>query len=281
LSGFADQLLLRFLEANFVEDLLTNQLGLAALFDTTYEVETVDLRELALAGVQRKEFAVPAFETIRTSGIDERIVPNTERVKVDRAQPRYGRLSWVDVFLDVLLATKVESKAMPIERITAESLLDKLGGVSSMTDLRNKLAALYSPNVVDAFFKKLRITSVDDFTRRPTLFLEFVYKAPPQFDPNDPANARRFGVNVCVQFQAELKISEALQAAKLCRSILENEHESMSTFDDGDIETPFVFVVIFANSVVVDNAVPNLTAAQIKANIKDLFKSERMLAHFA
>src|SRR5262249_990078 len=112
MSVFSDQLLLRFLQDSFVQDLLANQLGLTALFSLTDEVEDVDLNQIALVGVERKEFESPTFETIRTSGIDERIMPAAERVKVDRAQPRYGRLAWVDVFLDVLLATKVESKAM-------------------------------------------------------------------------------------------------------------------------------------------------------------------------
>ncbi|HJZ79317.1 MAG TPA: hypothetical protein VKD91_03195, partial [Pyrinomonadaceae bacterium] len=196
------------------------------------------------------------------------------------AQPRYGRLTWVDVFLDILLATKVESKAMPIEKITAQDLLEKLGGVTSVPDLRNKLAAIYPPSIVDAFFKQLRITSVDDFKSRPTLFLEFVYKIPPPFDPNDPQNARNFQLNVCVQFQPELKIGEALQAAKLCRSILENERDFAQTFDGGEIDRPYAFVVIFADSAITDNALPNLTVAQIKANIKSLFQAERMLAHF-
>ena len=87
MSGFADQLLLRFLDNSFVNDLLTNKVGLADLFNTTYEVETIDVRQLDLALVQRKEFVFPAFETIRTSGTDERIIPATERVKVDRTQP--------------------------------------------------------------------------------------------------------------------------------------------------------------------------------------------------
>ena len=281
MSAFADLLLLRFLQENFVQELLTTQLGLTSLFNLTYEAENIDLKQIALTGVQRKEFQLPAFETIRTNGIDEQIMPTAERVKVDRSQPRYGRLAWIDVFLDVLLATKVESKAMAIERITAQNLLDKLGGVVSIADLKNKLAALYPPSVVDAFFKKLRITTVDDFKKRPTLFLEFVYKAPPPFDPNDPQNTRSFRLNVCVQFQPELKISEALQAAKLCRSILENERDFAQTFEGGDIDTPYAFVVIFADSAVVDGGLPNLTATQIKTNIKSLFQAERMLAHFA
>ena len=280
MSTFADELLLRFLDDTFVEDLLENQLGLAPLFNVTYEGEDVDLREINLAEPPRRQFQMPAFETIRTNGTDERIMPSAERVKVDRAQPRYGRLAWVDIFLDVLLSTKVESKKMPIESISSENLLEKLGGVASMADLKNKLLTLYPQSVVDAFFKELRISTLADFRRRSNLFLEFVFKAAPPFDSNDPQNARNFSLNVCVQFQPELKITEALQSAKLCRSILENERDFAQTFDGGDIDTPYVFVVIFADSTVQNGALSNLTPAQLKAGIKSLFQAERIFAHF-
>jgi len=176
MSAFGDELLLRFLDDTFVEDLLKNQVGLASLFNVTYQTEDVDLKEINLAGSPGRQFQMPAFETIRTNGIDERIVPSTERVKVDRAQPRYGRLAWVDIFLDVFLATKVASQKMPIESISSQNLLDKLGGVTSITDLKNKLSALYPQSIVDAFFEQLRISTVEDFTSRSNLFLEFVFK---------------------------------------------------------------------------------------------------------
>jgi hypothetical protein len=281
MSAFGDQLLLRFLQDAFVDDLLTKQLGLQVLLNLTYQMDDIDLKEIVLGGASLRQFQMPAFETIRTSGIDERIMPSSERVKVDRAQPRYGRLAWVDVFIDVLLATKVQSTRMPIENVTAQNLLDKLGGVASIPDLKAKLATLYPQSVIDAFFKQLRINSVDDFKNRPTLFLEFVYKAPPPFDPNEPQNARNFWVNVCVQFQPELKIGEALQAAKLCRSILENERDFADTFEGGDITTPYVFVIIFPDSAVIDNAIPGLNAEQIRSSIQDLFTAERMIAHFS
>jgi hypothetical protein len=280
MSTFADRLLLQFSDDNFVQDLLTNQLGLAAIFNLIYTVEDIDLKQIALVGTPRRIFEVPAFETIRTNGTDEKLVPTTERIRVERAQPRYGRLAWVDVLLDVLVSTQVESQVMPIERINAQNLLDKLGGVASIVELRAKLATLYPPSVVDAFFNRLRITSVDDFKSHPSVFLEFVYQAPPPFDPTDPHNVRTFQLNVCMQFQPELHIGEALQAAKLCRSILENERDFMDTFEGGEIETPYAFVVIFADSTVVDGALPNLTAVQIKAGMRSLFQAERMLAHF-
>src|SRR5712691_5985948 len=105
MSAFSDGLLFDFLGEDFVRDFLTEKLGLTSLFAITYQTEDIELREITLASLERKEFESPAFETIRTSGTDERIIPATERVKVDRAQPRYGRLVWVDVFLDVLVAT--------------------------------------------------------------------------------------------------------------------------------------------------------------------------------
>ena len=174
MSAFGDQLRLRFLQDAFVDDLLTKQLGLEVLLNLTYQMDDIDLKEIVLGGASLRQFQMPAFESIRTSGIDERIMPSSERVKVDRAQPRYGRLAWVDVFIDVLLATKVQSTRMPIENVTAQNLLDKLGGVASIPDLKAKLATLYPQSVIDAFFKQLRINSVDDFKNRPSLFLEFV-----------------------------------------------------------------------------------------------------------
>lgn len=280
MSIFSDQLLLRFLQDDFVQDLLTNQLGLVALFELVYELRDTELKQLELAGLQRREFAVPAFETLRTDGVDERIMPTADRVKVQRAQPRHGRLAWIDVFLDVLLAAKVASTAAPVQRITTRDLLDQLGGVDSLAELRDKLATLYPPSVVDAFFERFHITSVVEFKRRPMSFIEFVYQAPPPFDPDEPKNARCFPMNVCVQFQPELKIGESLQAAKLSRSILENERDFVPTFDDGDIDTPYAFVVLFPDSAVVDGALPNLTAEEIKAGTRSLFQAERMLAHF-
>lgn len=282
MSTFVDQMLLKFLDNSKVTELLTN-LQPKTLFNHTYEVQNIvlpDPQEITLERIDRREFQMPAFETIRTSGMEERIVPTPERVKVDRAQPRYGRLAWVDVFLEVLLSTKVHDKGAPIEKITTQNLIEKLGGVDSIAELRTKLEALYLQIIVDAFFKEFRITTVEEFKRRGNLFLEFIYKTPPPYDPDDPKNVRKFPINVCVQLQPELKIAESLQAAKLCRSILENEKNFAETFEGGEIKKPYVFVVIFPNDAVVDDAIPGFTADQIKESIKNLFEAESMLAHF-
>lgn len=280
MSSFADQMLLRFLDDAFIDDLLSNELGLASLFNLTYEVQDIELKEIALERISRREFQMPAFETIRTTGMEERIMPAPERVKVNHEQSRYGRLAWVEVFLEVLLSTKVHDKGAPIEEITTQNLIEKLGGVNSIAELKSKLEALYPESIVDAFFKEFRITTIEEFKQRGNLFLEFVYKTPPPYDPNDPRRARKFRVNVCVKFQPELKVAETLQAAKLCRSILENERNFAETFEGGEIKMPYVFVVIFPDSAVADNAIPDLTAVQIKASVKDLYAVEKILVNF-
>jgi hypothetical protein len=279
MSVFADQMSIRFLEDSFITGLL-NDLGLLTLFNIIYSVEKINVQTIALGSIVNKQFQLPAFETIRTTGVDERLTSQPDRVKVDRAQPRYGRLAWTDIFLELLLNAKVHSTASAIDKITVKRLLDELGAVNTMSELRIALAERYLPDVVSAFFKKTRITTIEDFKRRGNSFLEFAYKQPAPFDPNDPQNSRTFRANVCVQFQPEPKIVEALQSAKLCRSIMEGEAGAAETLDEVEIKTPFAFVVIFPDASVGDDFFPGLNAAQTKTNIKTMFAVENMVAHF-
>jgi hypothetical protein len=281
MNGFADLLLIQFKQAAFVTDFLTNKLGLMELLISTYKPDDVVVHDVALTSIPETQFEMPAFETVRVRGMNEQIMPSPERVKVDRDYHRRGRLSWVDVYLDVLLGAKVESQQMPLDKITAQDLLAKLGPVNTLFDLRNKLGTMYTPSIVDAFFEQLRINTIEDFTNQPGLFLQFIFKEPAPFNPADPKNTRTFRINVCVQIQPELKVAEALQAAKLCRSIMENERQHTEQFDGGDISTPFSFVTVFPDSLVVDNAIGTLTATQARTGIKQLFSNEGMFAHFA
>ena len=280
MSTFADQMLFRFLQNVFVEDLLHNQLGLSVLYNLTYEPEDIELHDLTLARVKRRQFQIPVFETIYTTGTEERILPSPERIQVNRQHLRFGRLEWVEVFLEIILSAKVHQQRAPIERVTARDLIEELGGVGSLAELRTKLGERYPQSIVEAFFEKLKISTLEEFKQKGNLFLETVFQTPPPFDPNDPKNLRNFRVNVCVKFQPELNITEVLQAAKLCRSILENERDFAKSFEGVEVKRPYVFVTIFPESVAVDNAIPGLNADQIKQGVQDLFTAEGMLARF-
>jgi hypothetical protein len=275
-----DKMLLRFLDNAFVKDFLENQLGLPALFALTYAPGDVELKELSYTRLNRREIEVPVFETIRTSGTEERLTPAPERVKFDREQRRQGRLAWVEVMLEVLLTAKVHDKGAPIERIVSKELIEDLGGVNTLAELRTKLGMRYPASIVDAFFKELKITTIEDFKRRGNLALQFFHKAPPPYNPNDPRVVRNYVVNVCVLLQSELNVAGALQQAKLCRSILENERNFADAFDGGEITSPYAFVASFPESRISNEAIPGMKATEIKAALRSLFAGEGMLAHF-
>jgi hypothetical protein len=275
-----DKMLLRFLDNAFIKDFLENQLGLTALFNLTYAAQDVELKELTYTKLKNREFAVPAFETIRTSGTQERLSPAPERFRIDREQRRHGRLAWVEVMLEVLLTGKVYAKGAPLDRIVTKDLIDNLGGVNSLAELRSKLNSRYAPSVVDALFRELNITTVEEFKQRGNRVVEFFYQAPPPYSPSDPKNIRQYQVNVCVLLQQELSVAEALQEAKLCRSIMENERDAADSFDGGELITPYAFIVSFPDSKIGNEAIPGMKATEIKASLRALFAEEGMLAHF-
>jgi len=278
MSAFVDTTLLRFTQDPFVANLL-NGIGLRAIFNATFDATDIALQSVTLGAVSTRSYKVPTFETVRSNGTDERISPDTRRVQKERVMPRSGRLEWVDVAFDTVLNTKVQTLVAPLQSVTSQSLEHKLGGINSIAELRTKLLALYAPTVVDALFAELKISTFDDFERQRHLFIELIGAAPPAFDPTDPAAARNFTASVAVKIADGFDVAGALQAAKLCRSIL--EHESTRDPLAGVERTvPYVLVTIFADAAVTDTSLPGLTAAQAKTAVSTLFAGERMFAQF-
>jgi hypothetical protein len=278
MSAFVDATMLRFAQDAFVTGLLNN-LGPTAIFNATFDATDIALQSVALGPISTRSYKVPTFETVRTSGTDERTLPDAQRVQKERVVPRSGRLEWVDVAFDAVLNTKVQTLVAPLQSVTAQTLEQRLGAVASIADLRAKLLALYAPSIVDALFAELNISTLDDFEQQHHLFIELIGAPPPPFDPNDPAAARNFTVSVRVKIADGFDVSGALQAAKLCRSIL--EHESIRHPLAGVERTvPYALITIFADAAVTDNSLPGLTAAQAKTAVSALFAGERMFAQF-
>jgi hypothetical protein len=169
---------------------------------------------------------------------------------------------------------------MPIDSIRTANLIEDLGGVSSLADLRTKLLTRYAPSVVDGMFAALRINTVEDFEQRMNLLVQLFFKPAPVFDPEDPNSSRTFPVSVCLKFQSDLTIIDSLQAAKLCRSVMERETDFNPSCDGAEIKTPYVMVTVYPDSLVKDNVIPGLTAAQIRSDVQTLFTSEGMVAVF-
>jgi hypothetical protein len=279
MSGFTDQTMIRFLDDTFTSDFLTNRIGASVLFNTAYNPVDFTPQGVTVSQVLSREFESPTFETIRSSGSEEKLT-TSERVLTERSFRNYGRLVWVEVAVSAILGVIVESTVLAPDSIITQDLLTELGGAATIAELKTKLLAQFTPSQVQAIFTQLRITTIDEFKERMNLFVQFNYKAPPAFNPADPGNSKNFPVNVCVKFQPDLNVSDALQNAKLCRKVRERENNSQPIVEGAEVKSPFVFVTVFPDSVAVDDAIPGLKAAQIKTTVQNLFAAEGMLAHF-
>lgn len=272
--------MMRFLDDAFALDFLATRVGAVALFNTAYTPVDFNLQSVAVSRVVRREFEAPTFETVRSTGSDEKITPTSERVMSERSTKNQGRLVWVDVALAAVLAATVETTVLEPESVVTRDLLTELGGAATIAELRAKLLTRYTQSQLDEIFAKLRITTIDEFKERMNLFVQFTYKEPPAFNPADPASARNFPLDVCVTFQPELNVADALRNAKLSRAIRARETTCTEEIQGAELKTSSVFVTVFPDSVAVDDAIPGMTAAQIKASVQSLFAAEKMLAHF-
>lgn len=276
--SFIDSTYLHLNQDAFVTNVLTN-IGLQSIFSVLYGAADVDVHQISLGSILSREFSMPVFEDIRTRGIDERIMPDPQRVKIDRTHYHYGRLAWVDAYIPVMLNLKIGAAVGPIASITTQSLEAKLGGVTSLNDLRAKLNALYAPSVVDAIFTALRITTFEDFKRTYHLFVQIAGSAPAPYDPKDPASDLDAIANVCFKIDDSFDLRTSLEDAKLTRSILAAD-AALSVPEGLVQQLPYAFITIFPDSSVTDATVSGFTAAQTKSAAQALFASEQMFAYF-
>lgn len=275
-----DRLTLRLLDDAFVSDLLATQIGLAPLFGLTYQLEAGIVHQVALTRIRRRQFQVPLFQTVRTRGSDERQGANPERIRIDREQPRKGRLEFLDAEIEIVVTATIEDRATRVRQITATDLLTELGNPANMVALRAALVAQYGAFVADHAIEKLHIESVEELARRGALSFRIESEPAPPFDPDDPANRRELPLQFCIKVVPQLDPVVALRDAKLCRLLIEEERRSPETVGGAEVRRPFLFLALFADSAAADNAIPGLTAAQIKTQVRDLFNREEMVAHF-
>jgi hypothetical protein len=279
MTVFVDSTLLKFTSDPFVTSML-NGVGLTTILNSALSTTDFTVQSVALGNLAPRTYKVPAFQSIRVSGADERVLPDLQRTISERVLSRQGRMDWIDVAFDAVLSAKVQTLIGPLQSVSVEMLEQQIGQVATLDDLRAKLTTIFvAPSIVDALFDELRITTLDDFERRRHLFVQLVGAAPPTFDPNDPAAARNYTVSLCVKIADGFDVGAALQSAKLCRNFLESD-AAISGAITVDRPTPYTFITLFADSAVTDASLPGMTAVQAKTAVQTLFSGEKMFAQF-
>lgn len=274
--AFSEQQLLRWVSDPELRRWLSDIVGLRPMIDASYSMPDSSIDTVALQAIRRRDFAAPVFETSRTRGTDERVAAVTERIRVDRSQPRGGRTAWVDLRIDLLVRATITSTPRRPAGLDITDLVATIGTVGTFEDLRSRLSNVLGATAADALLKRFAITDVETFLAQPTLLVQFLAAA----ESGQEVKDLLLPLDVCVLLHDDVAVRESLRTAKLCRAILEHENDHAARVGDVEVVMPYVFVAVFPEAGVTDELIPGRSATETKAAVSDLFRAERMIACF-
>jgi hypothetical protein len=269
MSGFADSLMLRYLDPANVDSLLVSLADVSksrvkALVAQVFEPRLLTVQSVDSVNVLTKAFQVPLVEPNTVRGTWEKLLPVSERALATIDIPAIAQTNWVDMVLDTTVTVKVSSN---------DALLDAFGSEDvselSQADFIARFKFLNLPDLMSAAGVSTYQELQADFPR----LYHLHYAGPPPFDPNDPATQRTYKLRICALFfGGALDLSAALRQTIQARRALDALHPHAETYEGGDVLSAGAWLGIFPASAIN----PPVTQDQVTA----LFAAEGLLAAF-
>lgn len=269
MSGFADSLMLRYLDSGNVDSLLmpaadASKARVRALLAQVFEPRLLTIQSVDAVSVLDKSFQVPLVEPNTVRGTWEKLLPVSERALATIDIPALAQTNWVDMVLDTTVTVKVSSNDALLDGVSSEDVselaeadfiarfqflnlpdLMSMAGVASYTELQADFPRLYRLHFAD----------------------------PPAFDPNDPAAQRVYQLRVCALFfDGALDLSAALRQTAQARRALDALHPHPDSYEGGDVRSAAAWLGIFSAGAIN----PPVTQDQVAA----LFAAKGLLAAF-
>jgi hypothetical protein len=233
-----------------------------ALFAAVYELPAASLASVKSVQVVGSEFERPIFVPERRTGTWTKTIPGHERTDVVYESTNGTKPQWVDVVANLRVTVVLNADPGELDTITTQSIDD----FTTLAQFKAKFRFFD----LDAFMAEHGITTAAELKRLAHFLLaEVKLKAPPAFDPNDPANERRFDLQLAILVRDTVDVAEALRDAKLTVALLEHALTFRREVLEAEVRTPLAPVLIFP-----DDALPaGVTAGELQA----FFASERVL----
>jgi hypothetical protein len=248
-TSFVDETLVSLSDTGALLGLLdppadTEHDRLRTLLGAMYESPYARIHAVSHLQVRRLEVARPIFPPRDISGTWTQTTPAYRRtdvhtLDVDRLTPL-----WIDLSADFTVTLVLEIDSGEVESI----LVREIRGITSLADFRSRFRYLD----LDAFLNEHGITSVAELRECfEYLLTEVRLREQPPFDPDDPANERRFTLSVAILVRDTIDVRESLRAAKLARAIL-TRTASVASGDEAELEltAPYAAVVVFPQAAV-------------------------------
>ena len=272
MSVFADQLLVDLSDETALKQLLdppgdTNRDRIRALIDAMYDTPHARIHAVRDVTMSRVERARPLFAPRENRGTETQTTPDYTRTdvqwqEVDRLAPL-----WVDLSVDLGVTLVLEIDAGEVESI----MVREIANITSLADFKSRFSFLD----LDAFLAEHGISNVQELRDRfDYLLTEVKLKQAPPFDPDDPANRRRYEVSAAILIRDTLDLGEALRAAKLVRAVLRRSAAYREAVEaDFETSSPYAAVVVFPADALTGSGFT-------EAGLRSFFAAEDVVAIF-
>jgi hypothetical protein len=271
MSTFVDQAMLSLSDPAQLRELVdpatdsTHQ-RVRQLFSAVYALPFAALHDIVQVDVLMTDFQRPLFAPRTLSGTWTQTVPS--HVRTDVMYEGLTGLSpeWLDLAARLALTVVLEVDPGEVESI----LIADIGEFASLAEFEAKFRYFD----LAGFMAEHHITTVDELKRAYRYLLgEIKLAAPAAFNPADPANQRRFDLNLAVLIRDGIDVATCLRDARLARELMERTVPYRREVAEANVQTPYAPVLVLPSDAV---AATGFTAAELG----EFFAAQDVLAVF-
>jgi hypothetical protein len=270
MSGFADQLMVRYLDPANVDALLVppgdpDRLRVRALLAAVYQPQLLAVEAVDQVTVAATRFQVPVIEPVQANGTWDQVTPPPGgRAQATVELPFLAQTFWLDLMVDAVVAVRVSSSAALLDGVSSEDVSQL-----SQPDFVAKFAFLDLPGLMRAAGVATYPELQADFPRLYRLH----YADPPVFDPDDPAAVRSYRLRVSALFFPTLDLTGALRQLGRSRRALDAVQPRRAEYEGGQLLSASAWLAVFPAGAV---GVGTPTRDEITA----LFGADQFVAAF-
>lgn len=271
MSAFSDRMLLQLSATGGLTTALSPAgspppARLRTVVDAVYDLPHARIDRLAGVTVRDLVLQRPLFPVQHHVGTWTGVVPSYSRsdVSIDRTS-RVAPV-WIDLLATVVLRAVVEVDAGAVESVRSE----EVEGFATLEEFRSRFRFID----LDDFMARHGLSTVEDLREaHGYLLTEVRLRAPPVFDPDDPANGYDIDVTLAVLVRDQLDLTAALRDAKLVRALARDVVCAPTRAAVGEVVEPYALAVVFPRAALVPQG-------PTEAAVHDLFAREGVLSLF-
>jgi hypothetical protein len=225
MTGFADQLMIRYLDPANVEALLVphddvDRQRVRALLAEVYEPGQPEVRSVDAIAVTGKRFQVPVTGPLMVRGTWEKVLPHLEHARASVELPSMAPTQWIDMDLETVISVRGELLDGALNAVSAEAVPAAPGQNASEFSQRYQLS----------------------------------FAEPPPFDPSAPG--RKCPLRVLVLFFPIVDLEAALRRLVEARRAVDALRPRADEPEDGPLLGTCAWMAVFPSGALDPQAAP-------------------------